>query len=74
MTLSLSQVFDNRVDTYLAPGVGFSQALGLACLFPGLEELFKHGRFCTFTDHFHTSGGRIVFGFYKSLRRNILMR
>lgn len=65
---------DNRLDTYLAPGVGFPQALGLVCLFPGLEELFKHGRFCTFVHHLHISGGGIVFGFYKPLRENILMR
>lgn len=65
---------DNTVGTYLARGVGFPQALGLACLFPGFEELFKHCRFCTFTHHFHMSGGRIVFGFYKPLRGNILIK
>lgn len=55
--------------TYLPPGVGGAQALGLTGFDPGLEELFEHGGLSTLAHGVHVGTRRVILGFDETLRR-----
>ena len=52
----------NSVSTALS-----AQALCLACLFPGLEQVLKHDRLSSFTHNLHVGVGWVILGLDKAL-------
>lgn len=48
--------------TYPSHTVGGAQALGLALLPPGLEELLEHSGLSSLGHHLHTGAGWVVLG------------
>lgn len=49
--------------TYPSHTVGGAEAVGLALLPPGLEELLEHSRLCSLGHHLHAGAGWVVLGF-----------
>lgn len=53
--------------TYLSHTVGFTKALSLPFIPPGLEQMLEHRRFSSLGHHLHSGAGWVVLGFDEAL-------
>lgn len=53
--------------TYLSHAVGFTKALSLPFILPGLEQVLEHRRFSALGHHLHSGAGWVALGFDEAL-------